>query len=182
MSGPIIVAALFDRADFAWLNAQRTLHYPPERNRIPAHLTLFHHLPPSARDDLCARLKRECCEPSPPARISGLMGLGTGTAYRIESPSLDDARYRLAEAFDTLLTPQDQANWNAHVTIQNKVKPSLAKQTQHLIMADFRPRPLSIIGLAAYHYADGVWDEIKAYAFGSGHKMKATAMGRRVEI
>ena len=160
-----------------WLNAQRTLHYPPERNRVPAHLTLFHHLPPSASDDLCARLKMECKEPAPPARISGIMGLGTGNAYRIESPQLDDMRWRLAEAFATLLMAQDRADWVAHVTVQNKVKPSVAKVTKDAMAAAFRPRAISVIGLAAYHYRDGPWEEIAGYAFGSGRKLTATAMG-----
>ena len=119
----------------------------------------------------------ECKEPAPPARISGIMGLGTGNAYRIESLVLDDMRWRLAEAFAPLLMAQDRADWVPHVTVQNKVKPSVAKVTKDAIAATFRPRPLSIIGLAAYHYRDGPWEEIAGYAFGSGHKIKATAMG-----
>jgi hypothetical protein len=177
LSGPIIVAAIFGRDDFLWFNAERTRHYPPERNHVPAHLTLFHHLPPSALGDLSARLKSECKERAPVASVSGIMGLGTGNAYRIDSPQLDDTRWRLAEAFEPLLIPQDRADWVAHVTFQNKVKPSVAKATKDMVTAEFRPRRIAIIGLAAYHYRDGPWEEIAGYAYGSGHKMKATAMG-----
>ncbi len=177
MSGAIIVAAIFAQADFAWFDAERTRHYPPDRNNVPAHLTLFHHLPPSMLTDLCARLKTECKEPAPPARVTGVMGLGTGNAYRIESPELGDARWRLAEAFERVLIPQDRADWVAHVTVQNKVKPSAAKLTKDVMSAEFRPRAISIIGLAAYIYRSGPWEEIAGYAYGSGHKVKATNMG-----
>ena len=45
--GPIIVTALFGDGDNGWLQELRLAHYPPERNRVPAHLTMFRQLPPS---------------------------------------------------------------------------------------------------------------------------------------
>ncbi len=165
------------RDDFAWFDAERKRHYPLERNQLPAHLTLFHHLPPSAAYDLCVRLKSECKDPPPATRLTGVMGLGTGNAYRIESPELDDIRYRLADALAPLLSHQDRADWVAHITVQNKVKSSVAKATKDVMQAEFRPRAVAVIGLAAYTYLDGPWKEIAGYAFGSGHKIKATAMG-----
>ncbi|HEU5286581.1 MAG TPA: 2'-5' RNA ligase family protein, partial [Sphingomicrobium sp.] len=39
-SGALIVTAELGAEDFAWLDALRRRHYPPERNRVPAHLTL----------------------------------------------------------------------------------------------------------------------------------------------
>jgi 2'-5' RNA ligase len=176
LTGPIIVAAIFARDDFAWLNSQRTLHYPEARNQIAAHLTLFHHLPPSAKDDICERIKSECKNPAPTARISGIMGLGTGNAFRIESYELEALRFRLAEAFERILIPQDRADWYPHVTIQNKVKTSAAKATKDLITAEFSPRSLTITGLGAFHYRGGPWSEIAGYAFGSGHKVKLPSM------
>ncbi|MGK3899645.1 hypothetical protein ABI062_15425, partial [Enterococcus faecium] len=53
---PIIVSALFGDRDFAWLDGLRRAHFPPERNVLPAHLTLFHHLPPSVEHELRALL------------------------------------------------------------------------------------------------------------------------------
>ena len=46
MTAPLIVTALLGRADHAWLDGERQRHFPPERNQLPAHLTLFHQLPP----------------------------------------------------------------------------------------------------------------------------------------
>ena len=58
---PIIVTALMGGADFAWADGLRRAHFPPERNWLPAHITLFHHLPPSLLDEVAARLKRLPC-------------------------------------------------------------------------------------------------------------------------
>ena len=52
---PIIVTALFGRADQGWFDAQRAAYFPPERNVLAAHCTLFHHLPPSSAADKPAR-------------------------------------------------------------------------------------------------------------------------------
>ncbi len=62
MAGALIVTAEFAQPDFAWLEGLRRAHYPADRNQVPAHLTLFHALPPSALDEarrqLRARLQR----------------------------------------------------------------------------------------------------------------------------
>jgi len=42
MAGPLIVTAELAPEDFAWLDALRRHHFPPERNQLRAHLTMFH--------------------------------------------------------------------------------------------------------------------------------------------
>jgi 2'-5' RNA ligase superfamily len=172
VSAPIIVSALFAEPDFQRLDQQRRAYFPPERNQLCAHMTLFHHLPPSCEDELLRRLQAETSFPAPQASLSGLIMLGYGVAYRVNSPTLEDARASLADAFRGLLTPQDQAPWRPHVTIQNKVKPAVAKALHARLSIGFAPRALSITGLAAYYYRDGPWEPIAAYRFGSGHPMK----------
>jgi hypothetical protein len=83
---------------------------------VPAHLTLFHHLPPSVRSELDRRLADYAATPAPVAVIAGIMDLGGGTALRVESEGLEDIRYDLALALRGLLTPQDMAPWRPHVT------------------------------------------------------------------
>jgi 2'-5' RNA ligase len=172
VSAPIIVSALFTEQDFQRLDQQRRLYFPLERNQLHAHLTLFHHLPPSCLDELLRRLRAETRAPVPHASLSGLIMLGNGVAYRVTSSALEDVRASLADAFRGLLMPQDQAPWRPHVTVQNKVKPSVAKALFMQLSADFSPRALSISGLAAYSYREGPWEPIAAFRFGSGHPMK----------
>src|SRR5438046_2854697 len=56
---PIIVTALFGKADTAWFDDLRRAHFPAERNQLSAHLTMFHHLAPSLEDELKRRLAGE---------------------------------------------------------------------------------------------------------------------------
>lgn len=155
---PIIVTALMGAADFAWADGLRRAHFPPERNWLSAHITLFHHLPPSVLDEIAGRLKRLCAGPPPAARLTDVMLLGRGVAYRVDSPELLAMRSELADAFAGMLTPQDQAKPRLHITVQNKVKPDVAKALAQQLRADFRARPIAIAGLAAWHYRGGPWD------------------------
>jgi hypothetical protein len=159
MNAPIIVTALMGAADFAWADGLRRAHYPPDRNLLPAHVTLFHHLPPSLLEELATRLKRLCAGRAPDARLTEVMLLGRGVAYRIDSPDLMMMREDLADAFAALLTPQDQARPRLHITVQNKVAPEEARALAEDLRQDFRPRPLAIAGLAAWHYRGGPWEQ-----------------------
>jgi hypothetical protein len=156
---------LFGDGDNGWLQELRRAHYPPERNQVPAHLTLFHHLPPSIEHELGRRLATYAATPAPRATIAGVIDLGEGTALRIESEELEDIRYDLAQAMRGLLIPQDAAPWRPHITIQNKVEPREARRLQTQLRATFQPRPLSIKGLASWRYLGGPWEPIRSYVF-----------------
>ena len=164
--GPIIVTALLGEADFAWLDGLRRTHFPAERNRVSAHLTLFHHLAPSLEGELARRLVAETRrEPAPSARIGGVMRLAQGTAFRVDSAELEMIRDRIAGAFAGYLTPQDAAVWQPHITIQNKVDAAAARALQMELGAGFRARPLAITGLASWRYLGGPWAAIGRYPF-----------------
>ena len=148
------------------MDALRRQHFPPERNQLAAHLTMFHHLPPSCVDELKRRLAEETRRtPAPSARVAGVFSLGRGVAYRIESVELTTIRARLAEAFTGLLTPQDAGGWRAHVTVQNKVEPATAKTLLAQLSRDFVPGPVTIVGLAAWWYRGGPWEPLARYPF-----------------
>ncbi len=163
---PIIVTALFGHEDQAWFDRQRTAHFPAERNFLAAHCTMFHHLAP----DLAAELKQRLAamargQAAPVARVGGLMNLGRGVAYRIESPELESLRADLAEAFAPMLMPQDRAGWRPHVTVQNKVEPAAAKALLAELSAGFTPRSLRIAGLASWWYRGGPWEALSRHMF-----------------
>ena len=166
MPAPIIVSALFGRGDQAWFDGLRRQHFPAERNQLDAHLTLFHHLPPSAADELKHRLSQATRGVrAPVAKVAGLMSLGRGVAYRIEAPGLTSLRAELADAFAGLLTPQDAGGWRAHVTVQNKVAPAVAKLLLNELSRDFAPREVEIAGLAAWWYRGGPWELLSRHMF-----------------
>ena len=156
---------MFGDGDNGWIQELRRAHYPLDRNQVPAHLTLFHHLTPSVERELNHRLAGYAVKAAPAARITGIIDLGAGTALRVESEDLEDMRYDLSEAFTGLLTPQDRAPWRPHITIQNKVEPREAKQLQQQLRATFEPRPLRIKGLASWRYLGGPWEPIRRHVF-----------------
>jgi len=163
---PIIVTALFGPADTAFFDDLRRMHFPPERNQLAAHLTMFHHLAPSLERELKQRLTAETRGvPAPEARIAGVMSLGRGVAFRIDCPELEEIRAGLADAFETVLTPQDRSGWRPHVTVQNKVDPAVAKALKASLEADFRPRSARIVGLASWWYRGGPWEPLSRHIF-----------------
>jgi len=165
LSHPLIVTATFGADDHAWLEGLRRAHYPPELNRVPVHLTLFRHLPPSTGRELGQRLADYGAAPPPRARIVDVMDLGEGTAFRVDSEELEDIRLDLAEALRGLLIPQDQAAWRPHITVQNKVVRRDAIALQKDLQLGTFPRPLTIRGLTSWRYLDGPWEQVRAYPF-----------------
>ena len=165
MAGALIITAELGAADFAWLDGQRRTHFPPERNQLAAHLTMFHALPPSVEQEVSGQLKMLAQASRPPASISGLMNLGGGVAYRVQSDALEALRNQIAEHFAGSLTAQDGQGWRPHVTIQNKVPAAQARALFDRLSHDFQPRPLAIHGLALYRYLGGPWEAIGRWPF-----------------
>ena len=153
-------------ADQLYFNNLRAAHYPPDRNHLPAHITLFHQLPPSCHDELDRLLRRIAADTPPPAaRLREIYSLGGGVAFRIESPDLLAIRERIADHFTGMLTAQDQGTPRLHITVQNKVAPAEARALIAELAENFQPRPLSIVGLAAHHYLGGPWEPAFARNF-----------------
>jgi hypothetical protein len=165
VAGALIVTAELAPADSGWLEGLRRKHYPPERNRVPAHLTMFHALPPSTETELRTRLA-DLARASPPiAAVAGLMDLGGGVAFRIVSSDLDGIREELADALHGMLGPQDGGGWRPHVTIQNKVAPKAGRALLAALEREFAPRRLAIRGLGLHRYLDGPWEALATYPF-----------------
>ena len=166
MNAPLIVTAELPGDLQAWAERLRKTYYPAERNRVAAHVTLFHALPPSCDDELRQRLAAAARQYSPlQARLDGVMALRGGTALGIASPAMLALRADLAEWFSGLLTPQDVPEPRLHVTVQNKVSACEAKAFQAELAATFRPRDFRFTGLALHRYRDGPWEFVKRWSF-----------------
>lgn len=165
MAGALIVTAALAAEDFAWLDGLRRRHYPAERNRVPAHLTIFHALPPSAEDVVRRALSSAAARKPPQAGIAGVMDLGGGVALLVVSEELDAIRHELAGRLHGLLGPQDSHGWRPHVTIQNKVSNREAQELFSQMRASFLPRPLGISGLELHRYLDGPWEKLGGWRF-----------------
>lgn len=163
---PLILTALLTPADQARCEALRRAHYPPELNRVPAHISLFHQLPGRELEAVKRRLRAVCAEvPPPEIAVTGLKSLGGGVALKLHSPELEAVRAELAAGWDTLLIPQDRAGFQPHLTIQNKVTPTQGKATLQQLKADVRPFVTHAVAIAVWRYLDGPWEALGQIAF-----------------
>ena len=165
MAGPLIVTADFTPPEFAWLDGMRRAHYPAEHNRVPAHLTMFQGLPPSAIEEVRRQLSIHSAGLPPKATIAGLMNLSSGVALRVVSDGLEEIRGAIADHFHGLLCGPDAAGWRPHITIQNKVPARQAKALLDKLEGEFRPGPLGIGGLSVHRYRGGPWETLDTYKF-----------------
>lgn len=164
-TGPIIVTAQMAPPDQAWADRLRQRHFPPDRNQLSAHITLFHHLPPSCLGELKRELGRITRRSAPPARIDRLLAFAQGVAFHVESVGLEAIHEALAERFAGVLTPQDAVRPQLHITVQNKVAPQQASATLASLQADFSPRRIAVAGIALWGYRGGPWSLIARYPF-----------------
>jgi len=161
----LLVTAELPPDVFAWADALRRTHYPPERNRLGAHVTLFHGLPPSAEGEVRRLLGEIARRPPPEARIAGLMDLVRGTAFAVDSPQLAALHGEMAEALHGLIQQKDTRPLRLHITVQNKVAREAAcalqaELAEHLPACSFHFR-----GLGLSQWRDELWNLAQIYPF-----------------
>lgn len=165
-SQPFIVTAALPDDIFAWSDALRRAHFPPERNKLHAHVTLFHSFAPSLFEELRSYLPKIAREyAAPEAEITGLMDLGKGTAIALQSPDMLAIRAQIAEHFSGMLTEQDKHAPRLHITIQNKVTKEEARALQVQLAPTIEPRRFRFPALELHIYRGGPWEFVKRCAF-----------------
>ncbi|NDV89163.1 2'-5' RNA ligase family protein [Aurantimonas aggregata] len=167
-AAPLILTLRFDPESFARFDGERRRDFPPERNLIPAHLTLFHHLPGDRYADVAAAVATRASRHAPfPLAITGLRFLGQGTAYRVESPPLVALRAELAAIWAADLTRQDAQDFRPHVTFQNKAHSRAAKGLFEALSETIEPFEATATGLLLWHYRGGPWEAAGQFDFGA---------------
>jgi len=165
-AAPFIVTAELPRDIFVWADALRREHFPPARNKLEAHVTLFHSFAPSLREELLGLLPQLGGEFAPPAaRIVGLMDLGNGTALDIRSAGMLEIREVIADHFHGALTAQDRHQPRLHITIQNKVLRKEAIALQVAMASVLVERDFTFSGLGLHLYRGGPWEALGRWSF-----------------
>lgn len=166
LANPFILTASLPPDIFAWADRLRQEHFPPERNHLRAHVTLFHAFAPTLLDELKTLIPQFAREFAPiPAQIEGLMNLGRGTAIRLHSPPMLDLRAQIADHFHGALTKQDQHKPRLHITVQNKVTKEAAQALQEKLAGTIEPREFDFPGLELHRYLGGPWEEVGRFPF-----------------
>lgn len=150
----------------ARFDAMRTRHFPPDRNVVPAHVSLFHALPGEEVDTVAQDIQAACAEQGPfRVQVGGLRSLGRGVAYELRSPELVRMRAGLAKHWQDWLTPQDRQGFRPHMTIQNKAAPEEARALLAAMKAEFVPFGFTATGLLLWRYLGGPWDAVGRFPF-----------------
>ncbi len=166
---PLILTVTLDPISQAQFDRLRARYFPPSLNHLPAHVTLFHHLPGAHRNAIEARLAETCRALGPcPFTATGLRFLGRGTAYALDMPAVATLRRDLAAGWAAWLIPQDRQPWHPHVTVQNKAPPILAKRAHAELLAGFAPFSGVAAGLHLWAYLGGPWRSLAYHPFLKG--------------
>lgn len=164
---PLVLTLTLDAEAAAFFNQLRQQHFPPERNHLEAHLTLFHQLPGGEADRLVSDLKRVSPQYRPlPLAVKEVRLLGRGVAFRLESPLLQQLYRQLQKQWRPYLTAQDQQKLWPHVTVQNKVPADEAKRLHEQLSKDFAPFEVVGTGLHLWEYRGGPWESVQRFGFG----------------
>jgi 2'-5' RNA ligase len=162
---PLIVTLLLDDAAQGRFDRLREQHFPPARNVLAAHVTLFHALPGEHLDDVRDELTAAADRAAFDVAVTGVRFLGRGVAYSLDSSELAVLRHGLASAWQPWLTAQDRQRHAPHVTVQNKVAPDVARALHERLVAEFVPETVRARGLGLWRYLGGPWEPVGEHPF-----------------
>lgn len=145
------------------LDALRREWFPAGRTAVGAHLTLFHAVPGTLLTQVRQDLEAAAATGPVGLRFSGVMSLGRGAAYAVESPDLARRHDELQRGWWSHLTRQDQQPLRAHVTLQNKVDAAVARATVATLRAGFEPFDVEAPGLDLWRYDGGPWTHLERF-------------------
>lgn len=161
---PFLITLGFDPATFERLDDLRARYFPPDRNIVPAHLSLFHKLPGSDFDAIDAELARVAAERAPVRlRFQGPKPTGRGVLIPVDALGLGAIRAELARTFDRHLTPQDRQGFRPHVMVMNKADRQEADAALDEIRAGYAPWSGTGDRLILWRYLGGPWEEVANY-------------------
>jgi len=162
---PLILTLTLDNVSQQYFNQLRKAHFPPERNYLDAHLTLFHHLPQgeNAITEAVESLTKHHHKIQ--LQVTGLRSIGNGVAFPIESNELQQMHKQLQNSWQPWLIPQDRQKLWPHITLQNKVNPDVAQQLKENLEQEFTPFEVTGTGLSLFEYQGGPWKFVQEFEF-----------------
>ncbi len=99
--------------------------------------------------------------------VAGPRLLGRGVVFALRSDELVRRRAAIAARFAGVLTRQDSARYDPHITIQNKVTPEQARALHAELAADFAPWTAQATAFELWRYLGGPWAPVATHALGA---------------
>lgn len=166
IEAPLILTLTLDEEAQQHFDELRTAHFPPARNYLRAHVTLFHHLPGADYATIAQHLQHVAAATPPlPLRVAGVRFLGQGVAYSLENDQLRQLHRELQTRWAEHLRPQDLQPLRPHITVQNKVTPAVARALHEQLATNFEPYAITGTGLALWAYRGGPWEALARFPF-----------------
>jgi 2'-5' RNA ligase len=162
---PLILTVALDEASQSSFDELRRAHFPPARNHLAAHVTLFHALPGEDEAQVVEDVAAAARRPPLAVEVARVRSLGRGVAFDLSSPALDDVRAHLARRWAGRLSRQDLAPFRPHVTVQNKVEPAQARALLTELGRGFEPWTCTALGLSLWWYRGGPWEHLVTSPF-----------------
>ena len=163
---PLVLTLELDGQSFAAFDALRRRYYAPERNQVPAHVTLFRSLPGERAREIKAFLAILAADEKPLDIGAGeARATERGVAIFLKSARLHALRQTLAAEWRPWLTDQDRAGFRPHVTIMTTESEAEARRTMAEIGATFHIRRIHGVGLHLWRYLDGPWESERVFRF-----------------
>jgi 2'-5' RNA ligase len=165
-SAPLVLTLEMDGESFAHLDGLRREHYPPERNLVPAHVTLFHSLPSGHAREVRALLNAISAKQKPlEVSVGEVRTTERGVAIFLHSPQLHAFRETLAAEWWPWLTDRDTAGFVPHVTIQSNVSAGEAGRTRASVAGRLRVSRIRGVGAHLWRYREGRWEDAQLFRF-----------------
>lgn len=166
---PLVVTLALEDDAQERLDALRQRWFPPSRNHLGAHVTLFHALPGSGADRVASMLEQAAARPGFDVDVAAVRRLRHGVALDLRSGELGPLRAGLLaavlDAFGREVTAQDRQGLRAHVTVANKLDDVAAARAYDAVAAGFAPWSAPATGLALWRYDGGPWEPVGVHAF-----------------
>ena len=165
----LILTLGFDAESFTRLEPLRQRYFPPARNFIPVHVTLFQQLPDAALNRVIGSLAHAASGEAPlPFCATGILDFGGGSAVDLECAPARALQTRLRNSWSDILTDSDDRARKLHVTVQNKTDRDTAKVTQAALRSDFTRWEGVFDRLLLWHYRGGPWERAGTFPFTGG--------------
>jgi 2'-5' RNA ligase len=162
---PLILTLKLNPEAAAYFTGLRKQHFPPERNYLDAHLTLFHHLPGN-EPKIFEVIKTVCFTQKPMTLpVTQVVSIGAGVAFKLESEELKKLHKNLQQQWQQLLIPQDKQILWPHITIQNKVDRATSVKLQQELSTKFKPFEIQGFGFSIWEYLNGPWQLLEDFDF-----------------
>jgi 2'-5' RNA ligase len=161
---PLIVTLAIDNQSLEYFTRLRNEYFPAWCNYLPAHITLFHRLPPGL--PLIIETIEKYARRKPfSLGITGIKHMGTGVAFTIGPSEINQLHKEMKTVFKGHLTAQDRKKIWPHITVQNKVSEWKALQTAEKLASGFTPFSIEATGFSLWKYNKGPWLHVQDRLF-----------------